>query len=330
MVFVPKDHFLWDFWFAPRAPGEPYHLFYLRAPRSLPDPELRHGQAHIGHAVSDDLISWQELPEAFAPAAEGQWDDRAIWTGSIILHEDRYYWFYTAINRRDRVQRIGLATSDNLDDWERHPDNPLIEADPRWYEKVPAGSEAFEAWRDPWVVPDEERGGWAMFVTASGNTGPADERGVIGAACSDDLIHWVALPPVSAPGAFAEMEVPQSLRIGNRWLLLFCSAKPAAAVQARNPDARAWKGTHHVVADDLLGPYDLPPQPTLVADPFATFYAGRTVESPDGPLVFLAWRQHDGVDRRGTFIGGLSNPASVSIASDGRLMIDATQLWPSD
>jgi beta-fructofuranosidase len=92
MVFIPRDHFLWDYWFAPRKPGEPYHLFYLRAPRSLPDPELRHGQAHIGHAVSDDLITWQELPEAFAPGAEGLWDDRAIWTGSIIVHQNRYYW----------------------------------------------------------------------------------------------------------------------------------------------------------------------------------------------------------------------------------------------
>src|SRR5215204_3156692 len=42
-----------------------------------------------------DLITWQELPEAFAPVAEGLWDDRANWTGSIIVHQNRYYWFYT-------------------------------------------------------------------------------------------------------------------------------------------------------------------------------------------------------------------------------------------
>lgn len=169
-----------------------------------------------------------------------------------------------------------------------------------------------------------------MFVTARSNSGPADERGVIGAARSDDLIHWEALPPVSAPGAFAEMEVPQSLRVDDRWLLLFCSARPAAAVQQRTPTARTWKGTHHVIADDLLGPYELPAKPTLVADPFATFYAGRTVEAPDGSLVFLAWRQHDGVGRRGAFVGGLSNPAPVTIEADGRARIDATQLWPRD
>lgn len=330
MVFVPRDHFLWDFWFAPRAPGEPYHLFYLRAPRSLPDPEMRHGQAHVGHAVSHDLVEWEERPEAFAPSAAGQWDDRAIWTGSIMAHEGRYYWFYTAINQRDRVQRIGLATSDDLESWERHPDNPLLEADARWYRKVPAGGEDFEAWRDPWVVRDEQRGGWVMFVTASRNTGPADECGVIGAARSDDLISWHVLPPVAAPGTFADMEVPQSLRIGDRWFLLFCTAKPAARHRERDPAANSWGGTHYVVADDLLGPYELAPGPPLVADPFATFYAGRTVEAPDGSLVFLAWRQHDGIGRRGAFVGGLSNPAPVTVESDGRLRVDATQLWPNE
>ncbi len=332
MVFVPRDHFLWDFWFAPRQPGEPYHLFYLRAPRSLPDPELRHGQAHVGHAVSTDLVTWQELPEAFAPGPEGQWDDRAIWTGSIIMHEGRYYWYYTAINQRDRVQRIGLAMSDDLDRWERHPANPLLEADPRWYEKVAADSGAFEAWRDPWVIPHSQGDGWLMFVTASSNDGPADERGVIGAARSSDLIHWEALPPVAAPGAFAEMEVPQSLRVDDRWLLLFCTTKHAARRLQRGSSSNAdyWAGTHYVVADDVLGPYHLLPGPPLVADPFATYYAGRTVEAPDGSLVFLAWRQHDGVGKRGTFLGGLSNPAPLAIEPDGRLTVDAAALWPSE
>ncbi len=328
MVFVPADHFLWDFWLAPREPEEPYHLFYLRAPRSLPAPELRHWQAHVGLAVSTDLVDWVERPEVFAPGHTGQWDDRAIWTGSILKHDGRFYWFYTALCHRDGVQRIGLAVSDDLERWERHPSNPLIEADPRWYEKAAPGSDALEAWRDPWVVADPDRGGWIMFVTARANRGPVDERGVIGAARSSDLVHWEALPPVAAPLAFEELEVPQSVRVGNRWLLLFCSARPSARHRASDPEVNMWGGTHYLVADDLLGPYELAPSPPLLADSVATFYAGRIVEGPEGDVVFLAWSQYAGANGQGGFLGGLSNPAPVIISPDGLLSVDRAALWP--
>ncbi len=43
---------------------------------------------------------------------------------------------YTGINRGERglIQRIGLATSDDLIHWTKHPANPVLEADERWYE----------------------------------------------------------------------------------------------------------------------------------------------------------------------------------------------------
>ena len=66
-----------------------------------------------------------------------------------------------------------------------------------------------QAWRDPWVFPVEE--GFEMLVTARVNHGPARDRGVIGRASSGDLVVWRALPPLTAPGGFAQMEVPQRL-----------------------------------------------------------------------------------------------------------------------
>ena len=62
MVLLLPNRLIWDFWFAPRKPGEPYHVFYLQAPRNLPDPEQRHLIASVGHAVSSDLINWIERP----------------------------------------------------------------------------------------------------------------------------------------------------------------------------------------------------------------------------------------------------------------------------
>ncbi len=59
IVFDLPDSWVWDFWFA--DDGERYHLFFLYASRALHDPDRRHLRASIGHAVSDDLVSWSRV-----------------------------------------------------------------------------------------------------------------------------------------------------------------------------------------------------------------------------------------------------------------------------
>jgi beta-fructofuranosidase len=329
VVYLPSDRLVWDFWFAPKRLGEPYHLFHLQAPRNLLDPEQRHWVASVGHAVSQDLIHWIERPTALVPGSPESWDDRAIWTGSIVECDGRYYWFYTAVNQRDRIQRIGLATSTDpgLNQWERHPANPILEADSRWYEKADPTTANSEACRDPWVVADPADGTWWMFFTAGVNHGPSEGRGVVGCARSSDLVHWEQLPPVTRPGEFGELEVPQPFTLGGRWYMLFCTAKHSAARRARRGLAADWFGTHYLVADALTGPYYLLTDVALVGDAQGTFYAGRVVEVPSGRLVFLAWRR---LDDDGRFLGALSDPAAVELLPDGRLHVDKAALWPND
>ena len=327
MVFVPPDRLLWDFWLAPRQAGEPYHLFFLQAPRDLPDPELRHGLATVGHAVSDDLVHWRARPTALTAGAPGAWDDRAVWTGSIVAHNNTHYWFYTGVGRRDWTQRIGLATSSDpgLECWHRHPANPLIAADPRWYEQHDPRLWPDETCRDPWVAADPAGDGWHLFFTVRANHGPADCRGVVGHARSWDLTAWEQRPSVTAPGEFGFLEVPQTLRIGWRWYLLFCTDKHGAARRQRCSPGADWHGTHYLVADRLDGPYRLLTDEALVGDAPGTYYAGRAVEDPTGRLVFLAWRRWDDAGR---FLGGLSDPAPITVLPDGRLHVDAAALWP--
>ena len=38
-----------------------------------------------------------------------------------------------------RVQRIGMAVSDDLHTWVRDHESPILEADGRWYEVRPTG-----------------------------------------------------------------------------------------------------------------------------------------------------------------------------------------------
>src|SRR4051794_39697581 len=189
MALHLPDKWVWDFWFA-RA-GDEYHLFFLQAPSAL-RPHQRHHHASIGHAVSADLRSWTVLPDAIHPGAPGEWDDLATWTGSVIEHAGRWHMLYTGISHADDglVQRVGLASSSDLTTWSKHPSNPVMQADPRWYEGYDPRSWRDESWRDPWIFRDEEDGHLHALITARSRSGPADGRGVVAHARSLDLVAW--------------------------------------------------------------------------------------------------------------------------------------------
>jgi len=327
--FIPEQHYLWDFWLvSPHEWGDssaPYHLYYLQAPRTLSDPYLRHGAAAVGHAISHGLRQWVNRGTALEASRPGSWDDQAIWTGSVTVRDGLAYMFYTGLCKAEKglVQRIGLAVSTDLEHWERHPGNPLVEVDTRWYE--PQGTEQLEAqtWRDPYVIYSSDEETYYMFLSARVNTGPYDGRGVIGLARSTNLLSWEVLPPVSMPGDFTEMEVPQVVPMNGQYYLLFCATRHAAA-RLSSAGATSWSGTHYLVADQLTGPYRPLTDEPLVADATGIYYAGKLVRDTTGVLSFIAWRQWD---ERGNFCGGLSDPAEVHVLPDGRLQVDPQQLW---
>lgn len=322
MALELKDQFVWDFWFA--VDGEDVHVFYLQASRALPDPELRHWNVSIGHAKSQDLRHWQVLPDALAPSPTPGWDDYTTWTGSIIQHAGLWHLFYTGTSRAEHglVQRIGLATSPDLLTWTRHPDNPLIVADPRWYEELDLSLWHDQAWRDPWVFKDPETGLFHAYLTARVNHGRADGRGVIAHASSQDLVHWTVHPPVTDPGDFGQMEVPQLLYLDGRWVLLFCgSTKRSSATRKQRTGAdQIVIGTHYLIGDGPKGPFRYETDEFLVGDTVGSLYAGKLIEWPAGRWNFLAWRR-SGPD--GSFIGALSDPYPVTCL-DGVIHVDTT------
>jgi beta-fructofuranosidase len=242
MSLALPDHWLWDFWFAQDGPD--VHAFFLHAPRALGDPELRHHNARIGHAVSRDLHEWRLLPEALATGPPGAFDDLATWTGSVIRHDGRWHLFYTGLSSRDggATQRIGVATSLDLMEWDRHGGQAVSEADPRWYEQP--GPDTDAAWLDPWVFWDEDSRRFHMLVSARVNHGPSDGRGVIGHAWSPDLRSWRAGPPLSEPGEFHQLEVPQLVRLRGRLAGPVLRQAPGPQRGPARPARRGRRGRH--------------------------------------------------------------------------------------
>jgi beta-fructofuranosidase len=318
------DRWLWDFWFAQQGPD--YHIFYLQADRSLGREELRHWHVSIGHAVSQDLRHWEVLPDALQPSAEDSeaWDNFTTWTGSILGHAGQWFLFYTGTRRDEQglVQRIGLATSDDLLHWQKHPANPLIEVDPRWYELLDRSLWHDQAWRDPYVFRHPETGNFHAFITGRVNYGPSDGRGVIAHAVSQDLLAWEVRPPLTEPGDFGHMEVPQLLEHHGRYYLIFSA--PADVHSARWQQRTGRKpitGTYSMVSDNPLGPFQAVDDEPLVGDEIGSLYSGKLVQSPGGDWVLLAWRLFSPT---GEFFGDLSNPMPVTFAANGKLSVVGT------
>ena len=317
MTLKLEDKWVWDLWLAPEKVDGKWHIFFLQAPRSLVNPDLRHANATVGHATSPDLMDWNYVGTALEPSEFGAWDDRAIWTGSIVKSDSGlWHMFYTGTNKSTEngfVQRIGLATSSDLMHWDKK-DSFVTEADASWYERaaqvhsekqddLPSWYE--EAWRDPWVFKDENNE-WVMLITARSNTGPYDARGTIGVARSKDLLHWRVCEPLNVQSEFGHFEVPQLMYSSESELVIsFCLASNNHAATRTARGERAWTGNGIMRSSSFDGLWKVENEPFL-EDPH---YAARLIQDEDR-LLAMAWLNFVGAD----FQGYIDNPIDVTKA----------------
>ena len=319
MSFDLTDDWVWDFWVVddPTSSEPAYHLFFLKAPRTLGDPDKRHVNASVGHAVSTDLRSWTRVGDALGPQPTGAFDDLANWTGSVVRDDDgRWHLFTTGVSHAEQgaVQRIGVSTSTDLHHWTPSKEL-LLEADDRWYRRRP-GSGADEHWRDPWVVRDDQ-GTWHMYVTAQspGESG----HGVIGHATSTDLRGWEIGPPLSRPtGRFDQLEVISLAQVEGRWVLLFSCLGPEM------PGAGPGAGGVWAVAVDGPGtPVDVAVAVRLTSE---DLYVGKLVTLRDGTSRFLAFENRG---ETGEFVGGVIDPVEVrwNERGDGLELTGGPERW---
>jgi beta-fructofuranosidase len=317
------DYWMWDSWVG--DDGELYHLYFLQAPRSLGDMAERHVNATVGHATSHDLVTWNYHGECLGPAETG-FDDLAIWTGSVLRAQGRWWMFYTAISTAGHHifdQRIGSAVSDDLFSWHRTGDQPVLHVDRTWYKTLdlappgtsgPALETASETWRDPLVMPDPGGDGWHMLLTARAIGAGRNDDGVVAHARSRDLVTWELAPPLCAPGAgFGQLEVLQSKMIDGRPVLVY-TCHP----DEMTPERRAELGeycTWSVPSPGLLGPWDVRRARPFTAD--AELFAAPLVQRRDGSWVIIGFRNVEPKGEDGMFI---HDPIPVTLDADGYLV----------
>lgn len=319
----------WDFWIADT--GSEFHIYFLRASKVFHSPDGRHDiirnpndrhiGATVGHAVSTDLFNWQVCEDILAPSPEPAFDDMSNWTGSVVQGPDQlWYMFYTGISHQEGglVQRIGLATSSDLYDWDKRDDFEKICADSELYEKLGDSTWPNETWRDPWVFADPGGDGWHMFITARSKDGAVDDRGVIGHAHSEDLWNWKILPSLSeAGGGFGDLEVSQINLMDGKWVLLFSCLEREFSVARRSAgdNGGGLGGVWALPSNDPFGPFDIEKAQRITTH---DLYSGRLIKNHDSQWLLMAFVNDDD---DGKFVGHLSDPLSVSWQTDGTLSL---------
>jgi sucrose-6-phosphate hydrolase SacC (GH32 family) len=178
-----------------------YHLFYQHNP---------HGpfwhQIHWGHWVSDDMVTWDNLPVALAPEASSLTPD-GVWSGSATYGPDgEPLLFFTAGNDSKRPnQRTGLAYPADLND-------PNL-AEWKYYKKPVTlqeeGIGVFGQFRDPFVFKDNNKELWYQLVTS----GVPGAGGTALVYTSTDLVNW------EHQGNFFESDHDKYPYLGTIWEL---------------------------------------------------------------------------------------------------------------
>ncbi|MFM6966977.1 MAG: glycosyl hydrolase family 32 [Rhodoluna sp.] len=296
---------VWDSWFV--RDGQTTHAFYLQASRALGDPNRRHRNVTVGHAISTDLTNWTVVQDAIAPSEPEAFDSWTTWTGSIVRQGSTWYMFYTGTSREDAgaVQSVGLATSPDLYSWTKHSTEALVRADAAHYSKLNLAKWHDEAFRDPWVFKfHQDDPTWHMLVTSRGDSSTPLFGGVMGHATSIDLLNWQCQPPLSQPGqGFGETEVFQFEVVDGVPIVLFCCSNVWVS-QERKDAGEGGVYSLPVAAD--LGDVDF--NRAVWFDSRPDLYASRLVQGNDGRWNLIGFINIVA----GEFVGELSDPIPVT------------------
>ena len=188
-----------------------YHLFYQFVPQNQ-------NRVHWGHAVSEDLIHWQDLPIALRPDNE-----RDCFSGQTLVEADRVIAIYHGTQAGNM---IATAFDPLLLNWRKHPNNPVIPIVP-----IDENGYPYRVF-DPCIWKEDD-GYYSVSGTYKDGKLGVNCRGVVHLFHSSDLANWRYLGPLVEGGFYTEPgedhAVPNFWPISEKkHMLLFFSHKRAA------------------------------------------------------------------------------------------------------
>ena len=271
-----------------------FHLFHLVLPN----------HDYIAHAVSRDGFLWRRVKNALFIGEPGDWDDDMLWTMHVSRDPDwpsSFRMFYTGISRKEdgRIQRIGLARSNDLYYWEKvsSADYPLTISGPDYESSVEEGRH-WVSCRDPFFYM--EGSDRYLLVNARSASGPVIRRGCVGLAreTAPDTFIWER--PLFFPRMYDDIEVPGVIPINGNYYLIG-NIKEDIKI-------------HYWKADNLLGAYEAFASNVLLP---RGNYAARITRDSDRYLLWNFYTDRSKMHRSTI----LPPPTELQVAEDGQLYL---------
>ncbi len=293
-----------------------YHLFYQYYPEATV-----WGPMHWGHAVSKDLLRWENLPIALFPDKHGY-----IFSGSAVIDSKNTSGFKQGPNApmvamftyhlmegekagKSDFQTQGIAYSnDKGRTWTKYEGNPVI------------GNESgIRDFRDPKVFWHEASGQWVMILAAG------DRAHIYN---SPDLKSWTKAsefgPGQGAPGK--PWECPDLFELTadgkSRWVML---------VSLGNGAPNGGSGTEYFVGtfDGKTFKNDNLASTTLWVDHGTDNYAGVTWNNaPYGRRLFIGWMSNWAYAQKvptDKWRSAMTLPRELSLFKSGNLTLLASK-----
>ena len=274
-----------------------YHMFFQHIPyMDVPNAPMRVGW---GHAVSADLVHWEQWPIALMPGP-GTSELNVVASGGCVIADGLPTIVYTGISPNGQVQSLARSF-DGMRTWRRFAGNPVVP-------KPPALTGLEDGFRDPFVWREGEQ--WRMIV----GSGLRGQGGTVLLYASADLLTWEFLGPLcTGMGADCfQWECPNFFRLGDDWVLVV-SPLLHSLPSLRGPVQYA------------VGRYDgrrFEPGPwqTLDVGGPTAFYAPNSLEDDRGRRIQWGWLMGGGTPGL-PWNGMLTLPRQLTLAPDRHLQI---------
>ncbi len=270
-----------------------WHVFYQHNPHSP-----THGAICWGHAVSDDLAHWEQLPIAFGPTPNGP-DAYGCWSGVYYPGLDRPAVVYSGVADASEESTICL----------RWGSEDLL----TWGEPIVVGTTPVEVkvMRDPFLF---EYDGAELAILGAGL---ADGTPAVLLFDRSDPLNWcyrgmllAGDDAISAVAAADVWECPQLFQVGENWVLLLSCL---------------YRGTLGAM---VAAVGRLEPGPVFVTEQAQLFDLGTDlyaaqVSLADGQPLVIGWVRQSGQDPQlRDHAGCLSLPRRLTIRDSLSSVVD--------
>lgn len=246
-----------------------YHVFYQFYPY-----EAQWGPMHWGHAVSNDLLTWQHLPIALSP--DMTYEDGCFSGGAIEVNHQLYLLYTSHYHQGYQKQEQSLAISSDGITFEKHIKNPIIKIDdlPDFASKID--------FRDPNPVIIEGK----KFLLVGSST--KDNKGQIIIYKTEDYITYQYLNTIQVDPYFGEIaECPDLFELDGKHVLLFSSTN----LKEENERFKNINSSLYAVGkfDVETGAFEVEHIDEI--DSGHHFYAPQTLLGPQNERVMIAWME---------------------------------------